>query len=215
MKCPEPCIRQEVLDAQISSLLQNVSMPADWVEYMNERLEKDKKESTQSVAIFVSANEKRIQDITVKLQRLLDGYLDQDIDKEIYRTEKAKLLSEKKSLEEEISRSENKQKLWLEPMQKWIMEAQGMEKIALDCNFFAKKVAAKKVFGSNLLLGEKTVRACAPNLANPVSKSGENPWSALRAARENFSVSNESRILVPRPRFELGTLPSSGECSTN
>jgi hypothetical protein len=36
----------------------------------------------------------------MKLQRLLDGYLDQDIEQEIYRTEKAKLLSEKKSLEE-------------------------------------------------------------------------------------------------------------------
>ena len=47
-----------------------------------------------------------ITDITVKLQRLLDGYLDQDVDKEVYRTEKSKLLSEKKSLEEEISRNQ-------------------------------------------------------------------------------------------------------------
>ena len=43
-KCPEPCIRQESLDAQISSLLQKVSMPQDWADYLNMRLEKDKTE---------------------------------------------------------------------------------------------------------------------------------------------------------------------------
>ena len=56
-----------------------------------------------------------ITDITAKLQRLLDGYLDQDIDREIYRTEKAKLLSEKKSLEEQMTSLEQKQNGWLEP----------------------------------------------------------------------------------------------------
>ena len=58
-------------------------MPQDWADYLNMRLEKDKTESAQSISIFVSENEKKIQDIVVKLQRLLDGYLDQDIEKEI------------------------------------------------------------------------------------------------------------------------------------
>ena len=80
-------------------------MPRDWADYLNERLQKDKVESAQTVFAFVEKNEKRIKDIEMKLQRLLDGYLDQDIEKEIYREEKAKLLSEKKSLEEEISKN--------------------------------------------------------------------------------------------------------------
>src|SRR3989339_276266 len=137
MKCPEPCIRQEVLDEQISSLLQKVSMPLEWAEYMNGRLEDDRKQSAQSVSAFVEKNQKMITDITVKLQRLLDGYLDQDIEKEVYRAEKSKLLSEKKSLEEEISRNQQKQKHWLEPMEKWIKDAGNMEKIALDSNLFS------------------------------------------------------------------------------
>src|SRR3989344_6189505 len=53
MKCPEPCIRQEVLDAQISSLLQKVSLRPDWAEKLNARLEKDKSKSAQSVSAFV------------------------------------------------------------------------------------------------------------------------------------------------------------------
>ncbi len=203
MKCPEPCIRQEVLDAQISSLLQKVSLPQDWADYLNTRLEKDKVESAQSVSVFVQENQKSIQDIVVKLQRLLDGYLDQDVDKEVYRIEKAKLLSEKKSLEEQVSHAEQKQKRWLEPMEKWIKDAQNMEKIALDSNLFAKKVAAKEIFGSNLLLGEKLVRASAPKFLNFPAKSSETAWAALCAAHSFVSSKPKSLVMVPSARIEL------------
>ena len=81
----------------------------------------------------------------------------------MYRAEKSKLLSEKKSLEEEISRNQQKQKHWLEPMEKWIKDTGNMEKIALDSNLLNKKVAAKEIFGSDLLLQNKLVRASAPN----------------------------------------------------
>ena len=215
MKCPEPCIRQEFLDAQISSLLQKVSLPKDWADYLNERLANDKVESTQSVFAFVEKNEKRIKDITVKLQRLLEGYLDQDIDKEIYRTEKAKLLSEKKSLEEEISKNQQKQKHWLEPMQKWINDAQNMEKIALGSNLFTKKVATQEIFGSNLLLGEKQVRASAPNFLNSPAKSGETQWDALRASHLLASSKPKSLILEPPLGFEPRTFTLQKCCSTN
>jgi len=63
-KCPEPCIRQESLDAQISSLLQKVSLSQDWADYLNMRLEKDKVGSAQSVSAFVEKNQKMITDIS-------------------------------------------------------------------------------------------------------------------------------------------------------
>ncbi|MBM3257332.1 MAG: hypothetical protein FJY98_03350 [Candidatus Liptonbacteria bacterium] len=204
-KCPEPCIREEQLDAQISSMLQKVSMPKDWADYLNMRLDRDRKESAQSASVFVEKNQKRIKDITVKLQRLLDGYLEQDIDKEIYRAEKTKLLSEKKSLEEEISSVQQKQNRWLEPIQKWINEAQDMEKIALDSNLLNKKVAAKKVFGSNLLLHDKTLRASAPNFTNSALNPGENPWSCLRHALDLVGVESKRTIWEPEGRIELPT----------
>ncbi len=215
LKCPEPCIRQESLDEQISSLLQKVSLPQDWADYLNKRLEKDKVESAQSVSAFVEKNQKMITDITAKLQRLLDGYLDQDVDKETYRSKKAKLLSEKKSLEEEISRNQQKQKHWLEPMEKWIKDAGNMEKIALDSNLFAKKVAAKEIFGSNLLLGEKTVSVAEGDAPNSFGKMEGNQWDALRASHFMASSKPKSLILEPEVGFEPTTYPLRGGCSTN
>jgi len=103
------------------------------------RLEQDKVESAQSVSALVVENEKRIKIIAEKLQRLLDGYLDQDIDKETYRAEKAKLLSEKKSLEEEISRSRSKQKHWLisSPPGRGIINTGEPAKLVLESCVFA------------------------------------------------------------------------------
>jgi hypothetical protein len=50
----------------------------------------------------------------------LDGYFEQDIDREVCREEKTKLLSEKKSLEESITSLEQKRTGWIEPMTEWI-----------------------------------------------------------------------------------------------
>ncbi len=191
VKCPEPCIRQEELDKQISSLLQKFSLRSDWAEKLLEMLKIDKIKSAQSVSVFVQNAGMRIKVITEKLQRLLDGYLEQDIDREIYRIEKSKLLSEKKSLEEQNIKLEQKQNDWLEPMTKWINYAQNIEKIARDSNLLEKKVAAKEIFGSNLRL---TSRALA---GEP-----QNQWAALCAARKMASKKSESLVLVGSRGFE-------------
>ena len=59
-------------------------------------------------------------------------------------------------------------------------------KIALDSNLLNKKVAAKEIFGSNLLLGEKTVRVAEGNAPNSLGKMGE--ISGTRFARPTLWV---------------------------
>ena len=185
IKCPEPCIRQEELDKQLSFLLQKVSLRPDWAEKLLEMLEKDKKKSSQSVSAFVQEAGEKIKIINQKLQRLLDGYLEQDIEREIYRIEKSKLLSEKKSLEEQNIKLEQKQNDWLEPMGKWINYAQNIEKIARDSNLLEKKVAAKEIFGLNLCLASRAARG-----------EPQNQWAALGAAHEMVSKKSERLVLV-------------------
>jgi len=167
-------------------------LPTDWAEKLNARLEKDKSKSAQSVSAFVQTNQERIEVITTKLQRLLDGYLEQDIDREIYRTEKAKLLSEKKSLEEQMTNLEQKQNGWLEPMSEWIKVASSLEKTARDSNLFLKKVAAEQVFGSNLVLAGREARVSAP--ISP-DFPPQNQWAALCAAHQFVGQKSESLIL--------------------
>ena len=112
VKCKEPCIRQESLDQQISSLLQKFSLREDWANELLKMLKNDKAETAQSSVAFVQENKNEIEEIQIKLQRLLDGYLEQDIDREVYREEKAKLLSEKRSLEEQSMKSLGRTSSW-------------------------------------------------------------------------------------------------------
>ena len=155
VKCSEPCIRQEEMDRQLSSLIKSVSLPPDWAEELNRLALQDHKKSAQSHSAVIEEVKKEIKSIEVKLQRLLDGYLEQVIEQEIYRAEKAKLLFTKKSLEAKIFSLLHKQNDWLEPFQNWLKDAQNLNGIARDSNLFAKKVAAKEIFGSNLLVGER------------------------------------------------------------
>jgi len=79
-----------------------------------------------------------------------------------------------------------------------------LDKIASDSDLFAKKVCAKEIFGSHLLLGEKTVRASAPKILNSLGEFGGNPWDALRASRISASKKPLSSVLV-RERFRPRT----------
>ncbi len=113
--CKQPYVREEELDRQLSSLLQKFSLRPDWAAEVRKKLAKEEKDAAQSSTTFVQESREKIKIISTKLQRLLDGYLEQDIEREIYRVEKAKLLSEKKSLEEQSTKLEQKRTGWLEP----------------------------------------------------------------------------------------------------
>jgi hypothetical protein len=147
----------------------------------------------------VKEKEEKIQNIKIKLERLLTGYLDQDIEKEIYRSEKGKLLLQKKSLEEEIYNLSHKQNNWLEPMKEWIKDAQNLDGIARDTDLFFKKVKAKEIFGSNLLLQNKTVRpaegGAIQNSLHSLAKTGETAWALLRNAHSLFSSKPKSLVM--------------------
>ena len=202
VKCEEPCIRQEELNRQLSSLIQKVSLPKDWAVELNRLALQDHGKSAQSLTACVKEKQEKISSISIRLERLLNGYLDQDIEKEIYRAEKGKLLLQKKSIEEEIYNLSHKQNDWLEPFQNWLEVAQNIDKIASDSDLFAKKVCAKEIFGSNLLLGEKSVRASAPKILNSFGKMGGNQWDALRASHLLALKKPLSSVLVPSVGIE-------------
>jgi chromosome segregation ATPase len=165
-KCTELGIRHEELNKQLSELLQKFSLPKDWANELLEMIERDKEQAAQSSEAFVQEAGNRIRAIQEKQQRLLDSYLEQDIERETYLKKKAELMLEKKTLEEKITTLEQRQTAWVEPLRKWIKEADSLQKIAGADDPFAKKVISKKIFGSNLFLTGKTVIEGEKKLAN-------------------------------------------------
>ncbi|MBI5733577.1 MAG: hypothetical protein HY973_01350 [Candidatus Kerfeldbacteria bacterium] len=82
-----------------------------------------------------------------------------------------------------------------------------MDKIASDSDLFAKKVCAKEIFGSHLLLGEKTVRPAEGGTPNSFGKMGGNQWDALRASHLLALEKPLRSVLVPHGGLELPTYP--------
>ena len=107
--CFQPYTREEDLDQQLSSIIQKVSLRQDWAKQMLVMLEKDKEDNAQSYFAFVQQNREKIKSLKQKLQFLIDSYLDQVIEREIYLEKKSEIMSEIKTLEEQTIRFEQKQ----------------------------------------------------------------------------------------------------------
>ena len=90
--------------------------------------------------------------------RILDSFLDGVIERNDYTAEKAKLMSRKKSLQEQRTALAQGQHAWIEPLRKWVLAARSAGKIADSGSPQEKKVLAHQVFGSNPGLDGKKAR---------------------------------------------------------
>ena len=133
-----------------------------------QRLAAYHQKSAQSDALMAGQKRAEIEKINLRLQKLLDSFLDEIIDRETYVAEKAKWMSQKKSLQEQSTALLTGRADWLEPFQNWILTARNAGEIAVSGSPQEKKVLAQKVFGSNLVLDCKKARG-----------SCVKPWSLL------------------------------------
>jgi Recombinase zinc beta ribbon domain len=166
--CLQPYIREEDLDKVISDLLKPYSLRSDWADEMLTRVKEEKIQNAQSSRLMAEQKRAEIGKINLRLQTLLDSFLDGIIDRETYIAEKAKGMSQKKSLEEQSSALLKGRADWLEPFQKWILTARNAGEIAIKGSLQEKRVLAQEVFGSNLVLDCKIARG-----------SCVKPWSLL------------------------------------
>ena len=196
-RCSQPYVREEALDTQIATLLTPFTLPADWAEEMLKRVKEEKKQFAQSNAVVAEQKRAEIEKLNLRLQRLLDSFLDGVIDRDDYTAEKTKVMSRKKSLQEQCSALLTNRNAWLEPFQNWILTAKNAGETIVSGSPQEKKVLAQKVFGSNLVLDCKKARG-----------SCVKPWSDIVETSQTGGVVGW-RGLEPR------TNALKGHCSTN
>ncbi len=159
-------------------------MPDDWAAELTKMADRDEQKAVRSAATLIQEARGEIQGISQKLQRLLDAYLDQDIERESYRSEKADLLSRKKSLEEKIGNLEQGAIAWVEPLRDWIKDAQMLNEMTETTPLPLKKSFAQKIFGLNLTLHAREARGFA-----------EIQWAAIEAAHQKISKTDPCLIM--------------------
>ena len=141
----------------------------------------DEKQAEQSSGVFIADAQTQVTGLQGKLKRLLDSYLDQDIDQPTYKAKQAELMSAKKSLEEQISKLTLASNVWVEPMRQWLTQAVSLCEIAKNNSLELKKEALLQIEGLNLFLKSKKAQ---PTAAPAISPPLKNPWHSLREAKE-------------------------------
>ena len=201
--CKEPPVTEPDLAAQLSDILQGYALPASWAKKLETMLAEDECKLTKTSGVFVASARTRIANLQSKLQRLLDGYLDQDIDQVTYRTKQAELMSEKKSLDEQVSKHTLAANVWVEPMRQWLKLAVSLCETAKSGDLVAIKDALLQIDGLNLFLKTKKAQ---PTAGQNVSPPLKNPWFALRATKEKAARMGDQfnfvSSLVPRAGLE-------------
>ena len=192
------------------------AMPQAWADKMREWLDKDEAQTNGEKERAADELRVKIAHVSEKLQRLLDSFLEQDIEREIYVEKKAELMSEKKSLEEKRSAILLGKERRLEPIRKWIETAVSICKIAKSDDLAAKKSLLLEILGLNLKMENKKVGLAAEQFQISPLKPR---WQALRAASEKAAHAGgnfgNSSFLVAPTGLEPVTQGSSGLCSTS
>ena len=215
IKCIEPAVRSELLDQQLSDLLAGFALPSEYADTMREMVARDERAEQTQLDDKINGLRADITHLSEKLQRLLDAFLDGVLEREDYMHKKAEIMSQKKSLEEQMSDFTLGTLEWVEPLNSWLDRAVSICKVANSDDLNAKKSLLLEIFGLNLKLKNKNAVASS----DPKSHSPqENIWQVLRTVNikiarmgENYDFSPE---LEPLPGLEPGTPSLPWKCST-
>ena len=144
-----------------------VSLPDDWREKYLAKVNEWEKENSQSSNLFAQNLKTEFFAIKIKIDRLMDGYLEGSFELAEFQEKKNKLMAEKKDIEEKLSDFERKGNHWLELVRNWIIEANQTKNLILSENFSEMKNFLKTV-GSNRRLA-----------AGRLAIGFKNPWNYL------------------------------------
>jgi hypothetical protein len=182
-------------------------MPSAWADELRGLIRKDELVEKSDFERNIGTSREQIAQLSDKLQRLLDSYLDGDVERELYQDKRAEILGSKKRLQEQIEQATLGVLTWVEPMKQWIETSVSICKIAKSDDLLAKKSLCLEIFGSNLKMRQKEVVINDDQFLNSPQ---ENLWSALRAAKEKTAQraanSDVSSTVVRVGRVELASL---------
>ena len=222
IKCTNPPIREKDLLPQLSALLGKYAMSEEMFAFMNERIEQDEQAEIAGNVSLLDDLRTQITKLTNKQQILLDSYLDQDIDRQTFLTKKSEILSQKKSLEENLANLQANQNAWIEPMTKWLETAKSICYLLKSNDFDGQKVVLAEIFGSNLFLHNKTITQTLTGVSSKTTfrkgaESGFCLWQELKNTKEKIAresdISGKIPLMVGQEGLEPSTPCLRGRCS--
>jgi len=152
--CSQKYIREEALIKQIQGIFQKVSLCDDWTNNILKELEKDRFRDIQSSHPHQQNLKTKISDLDIKINRLIDLYLEGNISKEEYTKKKIELLNKKKDLQEFMRNFADGDNNWFERTKNFVTTLNEASYILRRGNLESQKEFLEKI-GSNFILKER------------------------------------------------------------
>ena len=100
--CSQNYLREELVELQLRAIVTRSALPDSWAKLWLERLDKEGMEEKRNNETSIFKFSSDIQEIDQKLDRLLEGYLDQIVDPQMYQQKKNELVELKIKCKEKI-----------------------------------------------------------------------------------------------------------------
>jgi methyl-accepting chemotaxis protein len=153
--CSQKYIGSNALIEQLKGRLEKIALKDEWVKFMLDEVTKWEKQEKSGGKELAQNLETKITDADNKLNRLVDEYLEGNIEKQIYLTKKDELIKTKTDLNKKRSDFGRKGNNWIEPLRDWIKEANRAGNAALSNDFIAIKSFVKRNGTNRRLWGRK------------------------------------------------------------
>ena len=152
-------VREELLEQQVRKIVAKAGLHPGWKKHFDNWMARDEQRDKQNAKETLQTLRLEINEVELKLNRLLDGYLDQVIEPQVYRQKKNELFEEKLKIQEQITKISKDNIPWLELMQEFINCALRAQKIVRAKNNCHELTLMAKKVGSNYLLKERRLSA--------------------------------------------------------
>ena len=153
--CSQKYIGSNTLIEQLKGRLEKIALKNEWAEYLLDEVAKWEKQDKFDNRGFAQNLETKLVETDSKLDKLVDEYLEGNIEKQNYLRKKDELIKTKTDLHERKSDFGRKGNNWIEPMRNFIIEANRAGNAALSNDFIAIKSFVKRNGTNRRLLGQK------------------------------------------------------------
>ena len=187
--CSQKYLREDLLVGQLKEEILKIALCEDWKEKMIAQVLIWEKEANKSSHNFAQNLDEKIKVVEIKLDKLVNNFLDGIIEKETYLKKKNELVEMKMKLSEQkkdFGRKGNQPIMWIEPLKEWIETASKPVELQGSTDFLQIKAFVQKI-GTNHQMNNKKINF-----------EIKNPYQLVRKYRSSCELSrNGGRLSSP------------------
>ncbi|MHB8261891.1 MAG: recombinase family protein [Bacteroidia bacterium] len=150
-KCSQGYLREDLMQNQLQEMLQMVRLPEGWGHKMLAQVNSWEMEEQKSLILFAQTMETKLKETEQRLDKLINSFLDDTIEKSAYLKKKDELIKLKTEIIQKKSDFGQKGKLWLEPLCHWLETLSNADRLISLPDYTEIKTFLEKI-GTNRIL---------------------------------------------------------------